>query len=141
MAPHMVSKISMQVAEYFKKAYEFSQVNNALKSFDNQRFANILKYHSLYFEAIAYLTLLEASYKEAEKKAKGMGRVAGMGKVTIAKFEACKQAAALVGGSYVQNYNNKLKVAVTVTEKAIKENREIYYEKVADASEIQAPDL
>jgi len=90
MAPTMISKIAMQVAEYFKKAYEFSQVNNALRTFDNQRFANVLKYHSLYFEAMAYYTLLDMSYKEANNKAKGMGRVAGLGKVTIAKFEACR---------------------------------------------------
>lgn len=141
MAPTMVSKIAMQVAEYFKKAYEFSQVNNGLRTFDNQRFANVLKYHSLYFEAMAYYTLLDMGYKEANNKAKGMGRVAGLGKVTLSKFEACKQIVTSLGGAYAQNYNAKLKIAIELTEKAIKDNKSVYYEKVADAAEINAPDL
>jgi hypothetical protein len=52
-----LSKIAMQVSEYFKKAYELSQTNSALKMFDNAKFAAILMYHTYYFEGMAYNVL------------------------------------------------------------------------------------
>ena len=51
---NVLSKTAMQVAEYFKKAYELSQTNQGLKAYDNAKFSNILCYHSYYFEAMAY---------------------------------------------------------------------------------------
>jgi hypothetical protein len=49
-----LAKIAMQVADYFGKAYDLSQTNQALKAYDSSRFANIMHYHSLYFSAMAY---------------------------------------------------------------------------------------
>ena len=42
MKANVLAKTSMQVSEYFKKAYELSQVNPGVKNFDNGKFANIL---------------------------------------------------------------------------------------------------
>jgi hypothetical protein len=42
MKPNVLAKIAMQVSEYFKKAYDLSQTNQALKAFDNGKFASIL---------------------------------------------------------------------------------------------------
>lgn len=49
MKAQTLSKIVMQVAEYFKKAYQLSQTNTGLKSFDQGKFANIMNYHGMYF--------------------------------------------------------------------------------------------
>ena len=49
MKANVLAKIAMQVAEYFKKAYELSQTNQGLKTFDSSKFANIMHYHSIYF--------------------------------------------------------------------------------------------
>lgn len=49
MKAQILSKTAMQVSEYFKKAYELSQTNSGLKSFDQGRFTGIMLYHSYYF--------------------------------------------------------------------------------------------
>jgi hypothetical protein len=54
MKANVLGKIAMQVAEYFKKAYELSQTNQGLKTHDSGKFANIMQYHSIYFQAMAY---------------------------------------------------------------------------------------
>ena len=54
MKASVLSKTAMQVSEYFKKAYELSQVNPGVKAFDNAKFTNILQYHTYYFEAMAF---------------------------------------------------------------------------------------
>ncbi len=41
MKAGVLSKIAMQVSEYFRKSYELSQTNVGLKSYDNGKFANI----------------------------------------------------------------------------------------------------
>ena len=42
MKPIVLSKIAMQVAEYFKKAYELSLTNVGLKSHDSSKFSNVM---------------------------------------------------------------------------------------------------
>lgn len=57
MKAAVLGKTAMQVSEYFKKAYELSQTNGGLKAFDNSKFANVLMYHTYYFEGMAYYVL------------------------------------------------------------------------------------
>ena len=57
MKPGVLAKIAMQVADYFKKAYDLSQTNSGLKTYDSGKFANIMQYHSIYFQAMAYFVL------------------------------------------------------------------------------------
>ena len=45
MKAGVLSKIAMQVADYFKKAFDLSQTNQHLKAFDGGKFANIMNYH------------------------------------------------------------------------------------------------
>ena len=49
MKAGVLAKIAMQVAEYFKKAYDLSQTNAGLKSYEGGKFANVMNYHSIYF--------------------------------------------------------------------------------------------
>ena len=65
MKSSVLSKTAMQVSEYFKKAYELSQVNPGVAKFDNAKFTNILQYHTYYFEAMAYNVIAIEKYKEA----------------------------------------------------------------------------
>jgi len=60
-----LSKTSMQVSEYFKKAYELSQTNQGLKAFDQGKFASILMYHTYYFEGMSYYVVAAEEFKAA----------------------------------------------------------------------------
>ena len=51
MNANVLSKVAAQVAIYFEKAYEQNQTNNDLRNFQNRQFANVLAYHSKYFNA------------------------------------------------------------------------------------------
>jgi len=48
--------------------------SNELKKFDGGRFVGVMNYHAHYFKAMAYFSLLEAQFKEANEKGKGMAR-------------------------------------------------------------------
>lgn len=63
MKPNVLGKIAMQVAEYFKKAYDLSQTNAALKAYDGGKFVNIMQYHSIYFGAMAYFVVAQDEFK------------------------------------------------------------------------------
>ena len=56
-SPELLSKVALQISEYFKKAYDYSQMNTAIKAHDKGRFAGILEYHDKYFEGSAWLVL------------------------------------------------------------------------------------
>lgn len=64
----MLSKISQQISIYFDRAYEKSQMNMALKKFDNGRFAGVLEYHREYFKASAWLVLGIDRFKKAKEE-------------------------------------------------------------------------
>lgn len=42
MKAPVLAKIATQVSEYFKKAYDLSQTNTALKAYDSSKFSNIM---------------------------------------------------------------------------------------------------
>lgn len=90
MKAQILSKTAMQVSEYFKKAYELSQTNSGLKTFDSGKFANILMYHTFYFEAMAYFVLALDDTKNARDKGAGMGKAAGMMNAAYKVFEKAK---------------------------------------------------
>lgn len=90
MKPVILSKTAMQVSEYFKKAYELSQTNQGLKAFDNGKFANILMYHTFYFEGMAYYVLALDEFKTSGEVGKGMGKAVGMFKAACTVFEKAK---------------------------------------------------
>jgi hypothetical protein len=77
MKAGILSKTSMQVADYFKNAYQHSQTNAGIKQYDSGRFAGVMHYHSYYFESMAYLCLAIDSYKQVETTSRGMGVAIG----------------------------------------------------------------
>jgi len=76
-SPEILSKIALQISQYFKRAYEMSQTNRAVKKFDNGRFAGVLDYHDRYFEGSAWLVLGIHRFSKAKEDGRDMGIAAG----------------------------------------------------------------
>jgi hypothetical protein len=128
------------VSIYFQKAFESNQINQNLRSFDTGKFANVLGYHAKYFFAMAYFQLAEAEYKEADKKAKGIGRAATYLKITVAKFDEAKPFVNALGGSYKANFDKKYIEVVALKDKCVSDNQTVYYEGEPEAASIPKPD-
>ena len=104
MKPQILSKTAMQVSEYFKKAYELSQTNQGLKNFDNGKFANILMYHTYYFEGMSYYVLALDQYKQANDSGKGMGLCAGQFQAAYKVFEKARASVYHCPPTYSENF-------------------------------------
>ena len=102
-----LSKTAMQVSEYFKKAYELSQTNAGLKSYDGGKFANVMLYHTYYFEGMAYYVLAQDFFKQAGDNGKGMGSAVGYFKCTSSSFEKAKSVVFHCPSAYQENFNTK----------------------------------
>lgn len=100
MKAGVLSKTAMQVSEYFKKAYELSQTNTGLKTFDNTKFANIMQYHTYYFEGMAYYVLAQEEALNASDAGKGMGKAVGYYRATTTSFEKAKKIVTTVPSNY-----------------------------------------
>lgn len=87
MKAGVLSKIAMQVSEYFRKSYELSQTNIGLKNYDNGKFANIQLYHSIYFKSMAYMVLAQEQYKKVEETSQGMGLAIGYFKMCLSVMD------------------------------------------------------
>ncbi len=85
MKAGILSQIAMQISIYFKEAYEFAQTNSGIKVYENAKFANVMLYHSVYFESMAYLSLANEHYKVSTDNGKGMG-------LTVAYFRVAMEA-------------------------------------------------
>jgi hypothetical protein len=129
MKPGVLAKIAMQVSEYFKKGYELSQTNQGLKTFDGAKFANVMQYHSIYFQGMAYFVVAQEEYKQASDKASGMGKVVGHYKAASATFEKAKQVVLTIPSNYQENFNGKFQEVCTRRDKTINENKTIYFER------------
>jgi len=125
---------------YFQKAFEYNQINQALRSFDTGKFANILGYHARYFSALAFWQLAEAEYKLSDKNAKGIGRAVTYLKITVGKFDEAKNFVNTIGGSYKTNFDKKYAEVIALRDKALKENQTVYYESEADPNSLPKPD-
>jgi len=140
MKAGVLAKIAMQVAEYFRKSYELSQTNAALKSYDGGKFANIQLYHSLYFKAMAYFVLAQEQYKKVDEQANGMGLAVGYFKAVIAQLDEAKRVVALVPSNYQDNFNAKYAEIAALRDKALKDNKSIYFERETPVDQIPKPD-
>ena len=89
MAPELLSKIALKISNYFSDAYEKSQMNLAIKKFKNGQWANILAYHSKYFEASAWQVLAVHRFQKAKDDGKDMGIAAGTAMQARKLFEEC----------------------------------------------------
>ena len=62
MAPNVLSKIAAQTAIYFESAHKECTVNNTLRGYNKGHNANVLGYHSRYFQAMALWHLGKGKY-------------------------------------------------------------------------------
>lgn len=69
-----------------------------------------------------------------------MGRAVTSLKLTWARYEEAKPFANLIGGSYKQNYDAKYAALIELRNKAIEENKTVYYESEADPADVPRPD-
>lgn len=129
MKPAVLAKIAMQVSQYFSKAHELSQTNVGLKGYDGAKFANVMLYHSLYFAAMGYFVLAQDELKKVAEHTKGQGTAVAMLKKTAIEFEKAKQVVTLVPSNYQENYNAKYADVIKLRDKAIHENKTIYFER------------
>lgn len=129
MKPVVLAKIAMQVAQYFAKAHELSQTNVGLKAFDGAKFANVMLYHSIYFAAMGYFVLAQHEIKNVAEKTKGQGLVVALLKKTAIEFERAKQVVTLIPSNYQDNYNAKYADVIKLRDKAIHDNKTIYFER------------
>jgi hypothetical protein len=68
-----------------------------------------------------------------------MGRVVGYFKKTAAEFERAKGIVTLIPSSYQDNFNTKYADVVKMRDKAINENKTIYFEKELGFDQITPP--
>ena len=139
MKANVLSKTAMQVSEYFKKAYELSQVNPGVKAYDNSKFTNILQYHTYYFEAMAYNVTAIEEYKKASDSGKGMGLAVAYFKKVKALMDNAKSVCQMIPSNYLENFNAKIKDIKNILEKAEKDNKTIYFESVPGG--VPRPDM
>jgi hypothetical protein len=141
MKASILTKIAMQVSEYFKKAYELSQTNGGLKAFDNGKFAAILMYHTYYFEGMSYFVIAQEEFKMAGDQGKGMGKAVGYLKATQSVFDKARAVVLQCPSNYQENFNVKYADVIKQKDKAINENKTIYFEKELAEALIPKPDL
>jgi len=79
-------------------------MNNAVKRFDQGRFANILCYHAKYFEASAWLVLGINRFKVAKETGGHMGVAAGTCTHALALFQGMQSIVAVIPADYGDNY-------------------------------------
>jgi hypothetical protein len=135
-----LSKIAMQIAVYFSKAYDLSQTNQHLKAYDSGKFCNIMQYHSIYFSAMSYYVLAQEEFKVANEKSQGMGKVVSLWKRTAAEFDRAKPVIGLIPSNYQDNFNTRYAEVVAQRDKAIKENNTIYFDREIPLDQVPKPD-
>jgi len=84
--------------------------------------------------------MADAQMKFVEEKSKGMGKAVTLCKVTVAKFEEAKPYALTIGGVYKAGFEKAYSDAVSMCNKAIQENKTIYYDPETPIDEIIKPD-
>lgn len=70
-----------------------------------------------------------------------MGKVVSLFKVVSALFDKAKPIVLTIPSNYQDNYNNKYAEMAKLRDKAINENKTIYFEREAPLDQIQRPDV
>lgn len=107
MNPAVLSKIAAQVSLYFDKAFQANQVSSDLRSFDSRKFANVMGYHSKYFQAQSYWQLGSSLFKKANDEGRGMALAIANLTVCVERFNEAKGFADSLGGAYKSNFDAK----------------------------------
>lgn len=128
MAKKMQSSICAQIGTYFQQAYEDNQINPHLRAFENQHFANVLGYHSKYYNALAWSLLLDGQVEFVDKNSKECGKAVTIAKVALKKFDECVPFVNTLGGQYKQNFDKQLAETQSVAKRMMDENKKIYFD-------------
>ena len=115
-------------------------MNNALKKFDNGRFAGVLEYHREYFKASAWMVLGIDRFKKAKEEGSDMGIAAGTANYA---FEVFKKAGAIIPripADYHENYKKKLEQSQNMSKMATDKATTVFFEKIPEWSKIPIPD-
>jgi programmed cell death 6-interacting protein len=111
MKPALLSKIAMQISEYFAEAHKFSQMNQGIRQYDGGKFSNIMLFYSHYFEASAYLVLAQHERTVVKEKATGAGKMVGLAQCACNKFMKMQTIASQVPSNYQGTHKNRLQEA------------------------------
>lgn len=78
---------------------------------------------------MAYFVQAQEEFKVANEKSQGMGKVVSLLKKTAAEFERAKPVVGLIPSNYQDNYNAKYIEVCKLRDKAINENKTIYFDR------------
>ena len=139
-SPEILSKVALQISNYFREAYSFSQMNRASKSFNKGQFANIMAYHDKYFSASAWLVLGISRFQKAKDEGHDMGVAAGTAKEAQAIFKSCEPIVAQIPPDYKDNFVKKLEQASNMAKMSEEKAKTVFFETVATRDKIKMPD-
>lgn len=139
-SPELLSKVALQISEYFKKAYDYSQMNRAIKAFDRGRFAGILEYHDKYFEGSAWLVLGINRFQVAKDQGKDMGIAAGTANHAAQLFAKMEGIVRTIPQDYADNYNKKREQANNMATMSADKAKKVFFEQIPDFKSIKMPD-
>lgn len=83
----------------------------------------------------------EEEFKKAAEQSKGMGRAVGYLKYTYESFSKAGQAVFVIPKNYKDNYDVKFDEVIALRDKAVKDNKSVYFEKELSGNDIPKPDL
>lgn len=99
-----------------------------------------MNYHQTYFQAMSYFIIAQEEYKQADQNAEGMGKAVSYLKATTQIFDKAKLSLSSIPPNYADNFNKKMEELAKVRDKAITENKTIYFEKEIPFEQLPKPD-
>jgi hypothetical protein len=80
-------------------------------------------------------------YKTATEKSTGMGQAVSLLKKTVAELDRAKAIVATIPSNYQDNFNAKYADVCKQRDKAINDNKTIYFERETPQEKLSRPDL
>lgn len=90
---------------------------------------------------MAYFVLAQEEFKITSEKSAGMGKTVSYFKKTAAEFERAKPVVMTIPSNYQDNFNTKYADVCKLRDKAINENKTIYFDREIPLEQIPKPDL
>ena len=90
---------------------------------------------------MGYFVLSQDELKKVAEHTKGQGTAVAMLKKTAIEFEKAKQVVTLIPSNYQENYNTKYAEVIKLRDKAIQENKTIYFEREVPIEQLPVPDM
>ena len=131
MKSSVMAKIALQISEYFQKSYSLSITNQNIKAYDSGRFSNIQNYHHYYFKAMSYMVLGIDVQKQVAETGKGMGLAISYLRYSLGILDEAKSVVTMIPSNYQENFNKKYEDIQANLNKAVNQNKSIYFEPEA----------